>query len=64
MADATNRNTASTGGDNAGQNLRTANYTNNALNQITSRSVPGFAQMIGSAAANATVTLWSDKAPR
>ena len=53
-----NRLTAWAGGDNAGQNLRTANYTNNSLNQLTSRSVPGFAQMIGSATSNATVTLW------
>ena len=55
-----NRNTTSAGGDNAGQNLRTASYTNNALNQITSRSVPGFAQMIGSAASNSTVSLWAN----
>lgn len=55
-----NRLTAAFGGDNAGQNLRTAHYTNNLLNQITSREVPGFLQVLGSAASNATVTLWSD----
>ena len=55
-----NRLTASAGGDNAGQNLHTANYTNNSLNQITSRDVPGFVQVIGAAASNATVTLWGD----
>jgi RHS repeat-associated protein len=55
-----NRNTASFGGDNAGQNLWTAYYTNNLLNQITSRTVPGFVSVIGSANSNATVTLWAD----
>jgi RHS repeat-associated protein len=55
-----NRKTASSGGDNSGQNLRTAYYTNNILNQITGRTVPGSVQVLGSAASNATVTLWGD----
>ena len=55
-----NRSTTSAGGDNSGQNLRMANYTNNALNQLTSRDVPGFVQVVGAAASNATVTLWGD----
>ncbi|PWU21314.1 MAG: hypothetical protein C5B50_01930 [Verrucomicrobia bacterium] len=52
-----------TGGDNAGQNLRSANYTNNSLNQITSRDVPGYLSVIGSANRNATVTIWSKEGP-
>jgi RHS repeat-associated protein len=54
-----NRKTTATGGDALGSNLRTAHYTNNALNQITSRDVPGYLQVLGSANSNATVTLWS-----
>ncbi len=58
-----NRKTASAGGDQAGANLRTAHYTNNSLNQITSRTVPGYLQVLGVANSNATVTLWSVAGP-
>ena len=35
-----NRRSAASGGDAIGANLRSASYTNNALNQIVSRNVP------------------------
>ena len=54
-----NRQTTASGGDNAGQNLRPASYSANTLNQYTQRTVPGYVQSVGSANANATVTLWS-----
>ncbi len=54
-----NRQTAASGGDNAGQNLRSATYSANNLNQYTQRTVPGYMQSLGTASANATVTLWS-----
>jgi RHS repeat-associated protein len=49
-----NRNSTKTGGDSSGANLRLANYTNNTLNQITSRDVPGYLNVIGAASATAT----------
>ncbi len=52
-----NRKTAASGGDQFGVNLRSAGYTNNALNQVTSRGVPGFVDILGSAANSATVTV-------
>jgi RHS repeat-associated protein len=55
-----NRLSTSRGGDNSGQNLRTANYTNSALNQIVGRDVPGFVDVLGSANANANVLSWVD----
>jgi len=58
-----NRKTAAAGGDASGANLRSADYTNNTLNQITSRGVPGYLQVLGSANSNATVTLWSTAGP-
>jgi len=58
-----NRKTTAAGGDASGENLRSANYTNNALNWITSRTVPGYLLMLGSANSNATVTLWSAAGP-
>lgn len=54
-----NRKTTGFGGDQTGANLRYANYTNNSLNQITSRGVPGFVNLLGEATNTATVTLWS-----
>ena len=42
-----NRTQTKAGGDASGANLRTANYTNNSLNQITSRDVPGFVDVKG-----------------
>ena len=52
-----NRKQTQAGGDNSGQNLRAANYTNNLLNQITGRDVPGAADILGIAHASATVTV-------
>ena len=51
-----NRTQTQAGGDASGANLRQANYTNNLLNQITSRDVPGYVEDQGSASSNATVT--------
>ena len=45
------------GGDQYGNGLRTAYYTNNALNQITARQVPGAVDILGIARHNATVTV-------
>ncbi|HPY31861.1 MAG TPA: RHS repeat-associated core domain-containing protein [Verrucomicrobiota bacterium] len=55
-----NRKSTAAGGDALGMNLRYAGYTNNSLNQIAGRSVPGYVNMIGSASNAATVTLWGD----
>ncbi len=52
-----NRKTTKSGGDGAGSNLRQASYTPNSLNQYTSRSVPIFADIFGTANANAIVTV-------
>ena len=49
-----NRTSTKAGGDSAGAGLRAANYTNNTLNQITSRDVPGYVSIIGAATATAT----------
>ena len=57
-----NRKYAGAGGDQWGGNLHAQNYSANSLNQYTSRTVPGFADVIGSANSNATVTLWGDNA--
>jgi RHS repeat-associated protein len=43
------------GGNTNGTNLRTAMYTNNALNQITSRDVPGYVDVMGLTLATNTV---------
>jgi hypothetical protein len=59
-----NRKTTASGGDGSGSNLRTANYTANNLNQYTSRDVPGYATVLGSANANATVTVNLQRAYR
>lgn len=52
-----NRNSAAGGGDQYGLNLRSANYTNNNLNQITSRTVPAYVDVLGTATNTATVTV-------
>src|ERR1051325_11070853 len=39
--------------------LRNSNYSVNNLNQYSSRGVPGFVNVIGSAKTNATVSLWT-----
>jgi RHS repeat-associated protein len=55
-----NRKSTASGGDALGLNLRSANYSANDLNQYSSREVPGFVNVIGTASNNATVTLWGD----
>ena len=45
------------GGDQNGANLRVANYTNNALNQITSRGVPAAVDVMGDGLATNGVTV-------
>lgn len=57
LDDIGNRKTTASGGDQSGLNLRSASYTNNALNQITGRSVPGYVDVQGSATNTATVTV-------
>ncbi len=54
-----NRKSTAAGGDQLGANLRSANYTANSLNQYSSREVPGYVSVLGSAKTNATVSLWS-----
>lgn len=55
-----NRRTAAQGGDQNDANLRTASYGATLLNQYTSRTVPGFVNILGRASNAATVTLWGD----
>lgn len=50
-----NRTQTQAGGDQTGANLRLAHYTNNLLNQITSRDVPGYVDIMGDAIATNTV---------
>ncbi|MCW5553373.1 MAG: hypothetical protein KIS67_14580 [Verrucomicrobiae bacterium] len=52
-----NRKNTKVGGDENGANLRPANYTNNTLNQITGRGVPGYVEVLGLALATNTVTV-------
>jgi RHS repeat-associated protein len=52
-----NRTWTKEGGDQNGLGLRLANYSVNSLNQYTNRDVPGKADMIGIARANATVSV-------
>jgi YD repeat-containing protein len=52
-----NRKVTAAGGDAVGANLRYASYTANLLNQYEDRDVPGFVNVIGTAANLATVTL-------
>lgn len=59
-----NRKIAAFGGDQTGSNLRIATYTNNSLNQITGRTIPGYMTVIGSANSNATVTVNLQRASR
>ena len=59
-----NRKSTAAGGDASGNNLRSANYTANNLNQYTSRDVPGYATVLGSANPNATVTVNLQRALR
>jgi RHS repeat-associated protein len=59
-----NRNSASSGGDTTGANLRTTSYTANSLNQYTSVSTPGYEPILGAALANNSVTINSGAADR
>jgi RHS repeat-associated protein len=59
-----NRQATASGGDASGNNLRSASYAANNLNQYTSRDVPGYATVLGSANANATVTVNLQRAVR
>jgi len=52
-----NRTQIQAGGDQNGGYLRTANYTNNTLNQITTRDVPGYVDIKGVSFATNTVTV-------
>jgi len=52
-----NRIQAQSGGDQNGANLRLAYYTNNVLNQITSRTVPGDVDVMGIGIATNPVTV-------
>ena len=52
------------GGDAAGNGLRHASYTNNLLNQITARDVPGAADVTGSAHPQVAVTVNGSTANR
>ncbi len=59
-----NRIQTQSGGDQHGGFLRMANYTNNTLNQITSRDVPGYVDVKGVSFATNTVTVNSQTAYR
>ena len=52
-----NRSQTQAGGDQNGANLRVANYTNNTLNQITSRGVPAYVDVMGDGLATNSVTV-------
>jgi RHS repeat-associated protein len=52
-----NRKSASKGGDQNGNNLRTSTYTANNLNHYTARTTPGFAEVVGLANPAGTVTV-------
>src|SRR5271154_5762958 len=52
-----NRTRTQAGGDQNGANLRVANYTNNSLNQITGRGVPGDVDVMGIGIATNPVTV-------
>src|SRR5580658_8911338 len=52
-----NRTQTQAGGDQNGANLRVAGYTNNLLNQITSRGVPAYVDVIGDGLATNAVTV-------
>jgi RHS repeat-associated protein len=52
-----NRTQTEVGGDQNGANLRVAGYTNNSLNQMTSRGVPGYVDVMGDGLATNGVTV-------
>ena len=59
-----NRDFTASGGDPSGASLRPANYSANNLNQYASRDVPGYAEILGSATPNATITVNLQRAVR
>src|SRR5208337_1825990 len=59
-----NRLKTESGGDKTGSNLRVAYYTNNTLNQITSRDVPGYADIMGASILTNAVTVAGQTAYR
>ncbi len=59
-----NRKSTLTGGDATGGGLRSATYTANAVNQSTSRTVPGYVDILGIANPTASVTVNSIAASR
>ena len=59
-----NRTLTRSGGDQFGGNRHLATYGANALNQYTSRTVPGYADILGSAATNATLTVNDQRGTR
>jgi RHS repeat-associated protein len=59
-----NRTATQAGGDENGANLRSATYSANALNQYTSRTVPGAVDVMGLALATNAVTVNSQSAYR
>jgi len=59
-----NRQSASSGGDVTGGNLRTTTYTANNLNQYTAVTTPGFEDIVGLALATDTVTVNSGATDR
>ena len=52
-----NRKSTKSGGDAVGAGLRAASYSVNNLNQYTSRTVPGYVDVIGAADTRSTVTV-------
>jgi RHS repeat-associated protein len=52
-----NRTQTKMGGDETGSNLRVANYSDNTLNQITTRDVPGYVDIMGIALATNAVAV-------
>ena len=52
-----NRTSTSAGGDQTGENLRTASYTANNLNQYTQRTVPAYVDIMGLGFATNAVTV-------
>ena len=59
-----NRRTNKFGGDGNGGNLRTALYSANNLNQYTSRTVPGYVNVLGEATDTASVSVNTNLAYR
>ena len=54
---------ASFGGDQTGSNLRTATYSANSLNQYSSRTIPGYFNVLGTANSNANVLVEASWGP-